>query len=84
MYVPVRERGGERIVAVAEFYQLPTEIDQEVRDAQVRSWLPLLQAVALVYLLLYSIVRQGSDTIRPSAARTPGAGGRAVHTARPE
>ena len=63
MYLPVRERGGDRIIAVAEFYQLPTEIDQEVAGAQLRSWLVVAGAVALAYLLLYGIVRQGSDTI---------------------
>jgi signal transduction histidine kinase len=64
MYVPVREPGGERVIGVAEFYQLPTEIDQEVGQAQLRSWLAVGVAVGLVYLLLYGIVRQGSDTIQ--------------------
>ncbi len=63
MYLPVRERGGGRIIAVAEFYQLPTEIDQQVAGAQLRSWLVVAGAVALAYLLLYGIVRQGNDTI---------------------
>jgi signal transduction histidine kinase len=63
MYLPVRQRGGGGIIAVAEFYQLPTEIDQEVAGAQLRSWLVVGGAVALVYLLLFGIVRQGSDTI---------------------
>jgi signal transduction histidine kinase len=64
MYVPVREFGGDRVIGVAEFYQLPTEIDQEVSQAQLRSWLVLGVAVGLVYLLLFGIVRQGSDTIQ--------------------
>jgi signal transduction histidine kinase len=63
MYLPVRERGGDRIIAVAEFYQLPNEIDQEVAGAQLRSWLVVAGAILLTYLLLYGIVRQGSDTI---------------------
>jgi len=63
MYLPVRQRGGGRIIAVAEFYVLPTEIDQEVSGAQLRSWLVVGGAVTLVYLLLFGIVRQGSQTI---------------------
>jgi len=63
MYLPVRERGSNRIIAVAEFYQLPTEIDQQVAAAQLQSWVVVGGAVALAYLLLYGIVRQGSDTI---------------------
>ncbi len=63
MYLPVRERGGERIIAVAEFYQQPTEIEQQVSSARLQSWLVVAIAVALTFLLLYGIVRQGSDTI---------------------
>jgi signal transduction histidine kinase len=63
MYVPVRERGGDRIIAVAEFYQLPNDIDQEVLGARISSWLVVAAAVAIAYVLLYGIVRQGSDTI---------------------
>lgn len=63
MYLPVRERGSDRIIAVAEFYQLPTEIDQEVVDARLQSWFVVAGAVTVAYLLLYGIVRQGSDTI---------------------
>ena len=63
MYVPIRERGGDRIIAVAEFYQLPTEIEHQVADARLQSWLVVAMAVALAYLLLYGIVRQGSETI---------------------
>ena len=64
MYLPVRERGSDRIIGVAEFYQLPTEIDQQVAEAQLQSWLVVAVAIALTYLLLFGIVRQGSDTIR--------------------
>ena len=63
MYIPVRARGADRITAVAEFYQVPTEIDQEVQSAQVQSWLAVAGVVAFVYLFLFGIVRQGSRTI---------------------
>jgi signal transduction histidine kinase len=63
MYVPIRERGGDRIIAVAEFYQLPDEISRQVAGARFQSWLFVVGAVALAYLLLYGIVRQGSETI---------------------
>ncbi len=39
MYVPVRQRGSDRIVAVAEFYQLPEELDREVGNARLETWL---------------------------------------------
>jgi signal transduction histidine kinase len=63
MYLPVRARGGDRIVAIAEFYQQPTELDREVGDARLRTWAVVAAAVALAFLLLFGIVKQGSDTI---------------------
>ena len=63
MYLPVRERGGERIIAVAEFYQQPAEIEQQVSSARLQTWVVVAIAVVLTFLLLYGIVRQGSDTI---------------------
>ncbi len=62
-YVPVRERGGGRIIAVAEFYQLPDEIDAEVASARVTSWAVVAIAALVSYLVLAGIVKQGSDTI---------------------
>jgi signal transduction histidine kinase len=63
MYVPVHESGTGRIVAVAEFYQLPQELDREVGDARLRTWLFVGSAVLASWLLLYGIVRGASRTI---------------------
>lgn len=63
MYLPVREPGTERIIAVAEFYQLPADIDRQVADARFSSWLVLALAIAATAALLFGIVKQGSDTI---------------------
>jgi signal transduction histidine kinase len=63
MYVPVHESGTGRIVAVAEFYQLPEALDQEVADARLQTWLFVGAAVLASWLLLYGIVRGASGTI---------------------
>ncbi|MEO7117590.1 MAG: ATP-binding protein [Candidatus Limnocylindrales bacterium] len=63
MYVPVRERGTDRVIAVAEFYQLPTELDHEVSEARMRSWLIVSLGVALSFILIYAIVRLATQTI---------------------
>jgi signal transduction histidine kinase len=63
-YVPVRERGGGRVIAVTEFYQLPDDIDAQVASARVASWAVVAIAAIVSYLLVAGIVRQGSDTIR--------------------
>jgi signal transduction histidine kinase len=62
-YVPVRERGGGRVIAVTEFYQLPDDIDAQVASARVASWAVVAVVAILSYLLLAGIVKQGSDTI---------------------
>jgi len=62
-YVPVRERGGPRIIGVTEFYQLPDEIDAEVASARLGSWTILALAALVSYLVLAGIVKGGSDTI---------------------
>lgn len=62
-YVPVRERGGGRIIAVAEFYQLPDETDAEVASTRLASWAVVAIAALFSYLVLAGIVKQGSDTI---------------------
>ncbi len=63
MYVPVRQRGSDRIVAVAEFYQLPEELDREVGNARLETWLLVGLAVLVSAILLYGIFRQASQTI---------------------
>lgn len=63
MYVPVRQRGSDRIIAVAEFYQLPEELDREVANARLETWILVGVGVLVSVLLLYGIVRQASTTI---------------------
>jgi signal transduction histidine kinase len=63
MYLPVRQTGSDRIIAVVEFYQLPDAIDREVGQARLISWVLVAAAIGVSLLLLYGIVKQGSDTI---------------------
>lgn len=63
MYVPVRERGTENIIAVAEFYLPPREIDEQVGSARVTTWLLVTLAILLAGMLLWGVVKRGSDTI---------------------
>jgi signal transduction histidine kinase len=64
MYIPVRERGSDRILAVAEFYLPPGEIDQQVADARLTTWLLVTLAIFLSAALLFGLVKRGSDTIQ--------------------
>ncbi|MBM3126570.1 MAG: sensor histidine kinase [Chloroflexi bacterium] len=62
-YAPVRKAGTSTIVAVSEFYQTTVELDEEVRRAQMTSWLIVGSATLLMYLLLAGLVGRASNTI---------------------
>ena len=64
MYLPVRERGTERIIAVAEFYLPPREIDEQVAEARLTTWALVTLAIVVAGLLLWRVVKRGSDTIQ--------------------
>jgi signal transduction histidine kinase len=64
LYVPVRERGTERIIAVAEFYLSPRETNQQVDEARRTTWLVVTLAIVVSAALLFGIVKRGSDTIK--------------------
>jgi signal transduction histidine kinase len=63
IYIPVRERGSDRIIAVAEFYLPPREIDQQVNEARMSTWALVTVAIVLAAMALYGVVKRGSDTI---------------------
>ena len=62
-YVPVRAGKGGAIVAVAEFYQTPDDLERGVRAAQLRSWLMVSTATLVMFVLLTVLVRRASNTI---------------------
>ncbi len=63
IYLPVRAIGSSRIIAVAEFYQLPDELEDEVNRDRLITWGLVAGATFLAYLALVRVVRQGSETI---------------------
>jgi signal transduction histidine kinase len=63
IYSPVRLRGTNRIIAVAEFYQRVGDLQREIVAAEQRSWLVVGGTTLLMYLLLAGFIRRASDTI---------------------
>lgn len=63
IYFPVRERGTDRIIAVAEFYQDATALSHELSAARWTAWATILGLTLGLLSALYGIVRQGSRTI---------------------
>ena len=62
-YTPLHGMGTGVVLAAAEFYQAPHEIDIEVRAAKLRSWVVVATAMGAMYVLLFAVVRRGSRTI---------------------
>jgi signal transduction histidine kinase len=62
-YTPVHALGQGTVIAVAEFYQPVDEVMHESSVAQRQSWLVVAPTTAVMYLLLFILVRRGSQTI---------------------
>ena len=62
-YSPVRDSSGERIIAVAEFYQSVDDLQEDVAAAREQSWLVVAAAMLVIFLLMSGFVRRASNTI---------------------
>lgn len=63
LYAPVREHGTDRIIAVAELYEIADQLKKDMRRAGMQSWL-IVGFISLGMIgALYSIVRRGSHMI---------------------
>ncbi|WP_157463527.1 sensor histidine kinase [Deinococcus pimensis] len=62
-YAPIRADKGDRVIAVAEFYQAVDALERDIRSAQWQTWGVVALATIATYLLLSGLVRRGSDTI---------------------
>ena len=69
MYVPILQNGSGQVLAVAEFYQLPDEIDAEVRNGQIRSWALVVLLSVASFLVVAAMVLRTSRTISRQEAR---------------
>lgn len=62
IYVPVRV-AQDRIIAVAEFYHTTENLDREIGEARVRSWVLIGCATLAIILLMFGQVRRANETI---------------------
>lgn len=63
IYMPLRERGSDRIIAVGEFYERAEELKGELDRARLMSWLVVAVVTLSMLSALFAIVRRGSQTI---------------------
>lgn len=62
-YTPIHADRTGAVIAAAEFYERPDDIDREAGAAQRRSWLLVAATTLTMYLLLFVVVRKGSRKI---------------------
>jgi signal transduction histidine kinase len=63
IYMPVRATGSSLIIAVAELYQLPDDLEAEVAADRLPAWGMVAIAALIAYLALAVVVRQGNRRI---------------------
>jgi signal transduction histidine kinase len=62
-YTPILENRSGHVIAAAELYQRPDELDRLANAAQLNSWTWVGAMMSLMYLCLFFLVRRGSKTI---------------------
>jgi len=63
VYSPIREPWSGKVVAVAEFYEIATELQTSLVDARIKSWLVVAGVTLCMMGLLSGIVLRGSRVI---------------------
>jgi signal transduction histidine kinase len=66
-YFPVRDADGAPL-AVIDLYQNLAELERSTLEVRRQTWLVVGTATALMFFLLFGIVRQGSETIATQQA----------------
>ena len=68
-YVPIRREGGGDVIGVMEFYKIPLQLNESIREGIVRLWLACLASAILLFTTLYWIVSRADKVMREQQAR---------------
>ena len=63
IYMPIRASGSSLIIAVAELYQDPKDLENQVNHDRLMAWGLVAGAALLAFLALALVVHQGSEKI---------------------
>lgn len=69
VYAPIRASGSGEVIAVAEFYEVATELAGDLLEARLLSWMLIVLVFGASAVALTGIVRAGSNTIVSQAAQ---------------
>jgi signal transduction histidine kinase len=63
IYMPIRASGSSLIIAVAEVYQLPDDLENQVNHDRLMAWGLVAGVALLAFLALALVVHQGNEKI---------------------
>lgn len=63
IYVPIRAKGSGTIIAIAEFYEIASQLKSDLIKARMTSWLAVLLVLSAIGGSLFAIVLRGSRLI---------------------
>ncbi|WP_413872635.1 sensor histidine kinase [Albidovulum sp.] len=63
VYSPVREAWSGRVIGVAEFYEVATQLERDLAEARRNAWLTVAGTFVAIGGILWLIVLRGSHTI---------------------
>ncbi|MCB6178208.1 histidine kinase [Rhodobacter sp. Har01] len=63
IYSPIREIGSGEVIAVAEFYEVATQLENDLRRARLASFAAVTAVMGAIGVSLFAIVLRGSWTI---------------------
>jgi signal transduction histidine kinase len=64
LFFPIREKGSDRIIAVAEIYRLAATLDSDLNIVRQQTWYVVGAMTFGLISLLYIVVHRGNRTIR--------------------
>jgi signal transduction histidine kinase len=67
-YVPIREKGRDNVIAVAQLFADAARLNAELDAARLESWIAVCGVALLQIILLYGIVWRGNKTIESQRA----------------
>jgi signal transduction histidine kinase len=68
IYVPIHEKGGDNVVAVAQLFADAARLKAELDGARLESWIAVCGVALLQIISLYGIVWRGNKTIESQRA----------------
>jgi signal transduction histidine kinase len=74
IYVPVRDQGGDNVIAVAELFAYAAGLKAELDVVRQQSWVAVGAVALLQIILLHTIVWRGNKTIESQRAALADAG----------